>query len=275
MLLNYAGFVSVFSLNSSISLNSFRFGLTLILLASTAYTLGGILTSNLSDVSNDTDLYVLLNLQPLNHPDGHVRLTTNESEWEDALLVGEKALEERDEIEKTTPVLTKDSPGYLHQKIMSSSKKSKALSRFGYAEEQAARYLFRFVSVIETRIKIELENDYRKTTNKNQIATTCDANLANNTYNELCLNFGLTCNLYRKYRTYNGSCNNLKHPNRFGVAYNAFRRIIEPDYADGKYEERSKSKIPCCFRRTFFMFSTDDPKRFLLLLIRHPYILNC
>lgn len=40
------------------------------------------------------------------------------------------------------------------------------------------------------------------------------------------------------YRSFNGSCNNLKSPNRNGVAYQPFRRILQPEYSDGINEPR-------------------------------------
>lgn len=50
-----------------------------------------------------------------------------------------------------------------------------------------------------------------------------------------CENKKIDCNLFHKYRTFNGSCNNIKNPHSFGVAYTPFRRMLPPDYTDGKY----------------------------------------
>ena len=36
----------------------------------------------------------------------------------------------------------------------------------------------------------------------------------------------------KRYREYNGLCNNLQHP-YWGAALTAFRRLVPPDYADG------------------------------------------
>ena len=38
--------------------------------------------------------------------------------------------------------------------------------------------------------------------------------------------------LYLRYRTFDGSCNNLKHP-VWGSASFFYRRLLDPHYADG------------------------------------------
>lgn len=48
------------------------------------------------------------------------------------------------------------------------------------------------------------------------------------------------CNPFHKYRSYDGSCNNLRHPGTFGVAFRPFRRAVKAYYADGKSIIRSK-----------------------------------
>lgn len=88
-----------------------------------------------------------------------------------------------------------------------------------------------------------IRRNCRKTINKNKIIATCNADFINGTYPEFCINLELTCSLYNKYRSFNGSCNNLNYPDRFGVAYNSFRRIIQSDYADGKYNKWTISKV--------------------------------
>ncbi|CAG2056199.1 unnamed protein product, partial [Timema podura] len=43
------------------------------------------------------------------------------------------------------------------------------------------------------------------------------------------------------YRTSDGTCNNLNHPYKWGVALRPFRRVIQPDYADGVSAPRVSS----------------------------------
>ena len=47
------------------------------------------------------------------------------------------------------------------------------------------------------------------------------------------------CTFNTKYRTIDGSCNNLKLP-IWGMARTVFQRILSPDYNDGVYEPRFK-----------------------------------
>lgn len=42
------------------------------------------------------------------------------------------------------------------------------------------------------------------------------------------------CNPLHKYRSYDGNCNNLRHPGMFGVAFRPFRRAVKAFYADGE-----------------------------------------
>merc|ERR1712142_263788 len=51
------------------------------------------------------------------------------------------------------------------------------------------------------------------------------------------INRKITCPADDKYRTPDGSCNNLLHP-KFGAAGIAMRRFVPPAYADGKFEPR-------------------------------------
>lgn len=47
------------------------------------------------------------------------------------------------------------------------------------------------------------------------------------------------CDPNARYRTYDGSCNNLHHP-LWGKSFRAVGRFLEPDYADGKYNIRNE-----------------------------------
>lgn len=44
----------------------------------------------------------------------------------------------------------------------------------------------------------------------------------------------LKCSKSCTYRTYDGSCNNLKHPD-WGMTYSVHTRMAFPNYADGEY----------------------------------------
>lgn len=51
---------------------------------------------------------------------------------------------------------------------------------------------------------------------------------------EACADAGTSPCLPTPFRSADGSCNNLLHPFKWGVALRPFRRILPPDYADGK-----------------------------------------
>lgn len=42
----------------------------------------------------------------------------------------------------------------------------------------------------------------------------------------------MTCDSYAKYRTVNGSCNNLQNPT-WGASMTPFYRYIDPEFSDG------------------------------------------
>lgn len=63
----------------------------------------------------------------------------------------------------------------------------------------------------------------------------CGSPRRNGTYPEYCNKHFRLCNPKSRYRSFNGTCNNLRKPEIYGVAYTPFRRILPPDYADGIY----------------------------------------
>lgn len=42
-----------------------------------------------------------------------------------------------------------------------------------------------------------------------------------------------SCRRNDRYRTFDGTCNNLRHPS-WGMAASCFERLVDPDYSDGK-----------------------------------------
>ena len=51
------------------------------------------------------------------------------------------------------------------------------------------------------------------------------------------------CNFESRYRTYDGSCNNVRFP-KFGQQRRVYSRILVNDYDDGEDESQAPSRIP-------------------------------
>lgn len=130
----------------------------------------------------------------------------NDSQWQDAVDEGRMWFMEDEAAKRDLPPLQINSPSYKHQKTFSSLAKALKLSSTGYVNEFASKY---------TRSKYKHLKGL----------------LCNEEAKRMC-EIPVVCNKSEKYRSYDGSCNNLKFP--FGVAFRPFRRILPPDYADGR-----------------------------------------
>ena len=77
----------------------------------------------------------------------------------------------------------------------------------------------------------------------------------------LCLtNQEFDCDPKIKYRSLDGSCNNLENP-KWGSAYTAYSRLLFPQYADGKIH----------ILITYFPYQPLYLKKFLILLLGYHY----
>ncbi|KAF5294860.1 hypothetical protein FQA39_LY00344 [Lamprigera yunnana] len=167
--------------------------------------------SNSSSITFTNNTSLLLTLSwPITDRKEEPKCFNHEDLWQEALEFGSNALGKRDKLEEKIPTLEVNTPSYRHQKTFIASNKSRMLSRDGIIKENAWKYLMG---------------------KNNMFIRSCNKTLSN------------TSNIYsecesKKYRTYDGSCNNLKHPFSFGVALTSFRRALSPDYADGSSEPR-------------------------------------
>ncbi|KAK9890312.1 hypothetical protein WA026_010414 [Henosepilachna vigintioctopunctata] len=181
-------------------------------------------------------------------------ITSNDSsQWKAALLFGSKELDKKDNIELNTPTLPVDTPSYRHQKVTPTSIKALQLSRIGYLEEYGAKYMHRNGS-------------------KGAIMKICP-NVTSNYLDEFCQKSTITCNELQRYRSFDGTCNNLKNPDKFGTSFRPFRRAIAADYGDGISSPRvSKSGQPLPTARTVSLivhrpFYRDDVKFSVMLAV--------
>ncbi|XP_072402759.1 salivary peroxidase/catechol oxidase isoform X2 [Diabrotica undecimpunctata] len=190
---------------------------------------------------------------PLEDVNEEKKTLNNVELWNEAIEEGKKGLNQKDEIEKEVPSLNVQSPSYRHQRVTATHEKGRRLSRTGFVEEYATRYIHR-----------------NKTDNK-PVEVICENTLIST--NKLCENTRIECNKFHKYRSFNGSCNNLKKPQEYGVAFRRFRRMLPPDYADGISKPRiSKSGRPLPSSRTVSLivhrpFYRDDPKFSVMLAV--------
>ena len=130
-----------------------------------------------------------------------------------AIEAGKEALGDKDIIEETiivAPVL--NSPSYRHQRSVSTTHEARMASKRGYVEDHATRFLMK---------KFNSKRKYDKR-----------RDIGSGPSSKLQIEKKLICDMESKYRTYNGTCNNRKHP-RWGSAYIPFRRALNPDYCDG------------------------------------------
>lgn len=129
-----------------------------------------------------------------------------------AIEAGKEALGDKDIIEATIVAPALNTPSYRHQKSVSTTREARMASKRGYVEDHATRYLMK-------KYNIERKYDKRR-------------DVGGGPSSKLHLEKQLDCGSPMKYRTYDGTCNNQKHP-RWGSSYIPFRRALNPDYCDG------------------------------------------
>lgn len=146
-------------------------------------------------------------------------------EIKDALKFGKMALGDKEMIEEiiTAPIV--NSPTFRHQKAVSTSSFARKEGSRGYVEDHATRFLAKKIN-------------YQKKNGRSDIGKGPSTNLAKEN--------DFSCQSNRLYRTFDGSCNNKKHP-RWGSSFINFRRALNPDYCDGISAPRcahDNSKLP-------------------------------
>ncbi|CAH2103017.1 unnamed protein product [Euphydryas editha] len=133
-----------------------------------------------------------------------------------AVLKGKEALKKRKLLESTLKPLDSNSPASRAQRAAATSSTVKPLAEAAFAAEEATRVLI-------------------NGTDKALIATSVGLGPnTNNSFEEpaYCRPPTAPC-VISKYRTQDGTCNNLDNPLTWGVANTPFRRVLPADYGDG------------------------------------------
>ncbi|XP_049961570.1 uncharacterized protein LOC126481680 isoform X1 [Schistocerca serialis cubense] len=148
------------------------------------------------------------------------------SEVEAAVSAGRGALSERDAVEAKAPPLAVTAPAYRAQQALHTTAKARELGRAGYVLDVASK-----------RIAADRGVKAGSLMARGPIVA------ADFLPPEACadgLSDSYSC-VATPFRSLDGTCNNLQHPQSWGVAYRPFRRILPPDYGDGVSSPRRAS----------------------------------
>ncbi|XP_068626345.1 peroxidase [Battus philenor] len=133
-----------------------------------------------------------------------------------AVSAGKEALMKRKQIETTLTPLPMDTPAARAQRAAATSAAVKPLAETAFAVEHATRVLAN-------------GTDPALRSGGVGVGPSTNGSFTEPAY---CRPPTEPCVL-SKYRTQDGTCNNLEHPLRWGVSNTPFRRALPPDYGDG------------------------------------------
>lgn len=170
-------------------------------------------------------------------------------QMQDAIAWSRQAIDRT--INETTdgPHLPVDSPSYRHQQSIRTSAMAVKLASIGLLGETITKHVSKDISV-------------KGSIGKGPAFTSCD---------EDSVAESMAC-VSSPYRTYDGACNNQKHKD-WGVGMHAFRRELEPNYADGISAPRasmdgtelpSAREVSVTIHRPVYR---DDPKFTVMLAV--------
>ncbi|XP_072947670.1 salivary peroxidase/catechol oxidase-like [Epargyreus clarus] len=133
-----------------------------------------------------------------------------------AVLQGKEALKARQDLESLRKPLDKDSPARRAQRAAATSPKVKPMAETAFATEEATKALLN-------------GTDASQRSGGVGIGPSTEGSFPEPLY---CTIAPAPC-VPSKYRTQDGSCNNLNNSLRWGVSNTPFRRVLPPDYGDG------------------------------------------
>ncbi|KAJ0182823.1 hypothetical protein K1T71_002192 [Dendrolimus kikuchii] len=133
-----------------------------------------------------------------------------------AIVRGKAALKELKKVENLRKPLDGYTPANRAQRAAATSEDVKPLADGAYAAEEATRALVNGTDISKRKGGVGV------------------GPLINGTFIQprYCLAKPPPCPP-SKYRSQDGSCNNLQHPYLWGVSHTPFRRVLPPDYGDG------------------------------------------
>lgn len=126
-----------------------RFSITTLLLTISTYAFRDIFApeedNSNNSMKNATEILNLMYVLP--DSSRHRLILQDETEWNKALAAGKEALN-LNEMSKEMPKLDKYMPSYRHQKLFPNSTKVRNITRFGFCEQEATKYLTKYFSYI-------------------------------------------------------------------------------------------------------------------------------
>ncbi|XP_050539391.1 lactoperoxidase-like isoform X2 [Daktulosphaira vitifoliae] len=140
-----------------------------------------------------------------------------------AVEEGYKSLKAKEDLEKNFPTIDEGTPSYRHQQVMKSGPESIRIARHGYIENIATEKL-------RAALNISKENNVIISSPNITIFTKPECN--NRT--------PIDCQVQSRYRTVDGTCNNILEPRR-GSSLTPYRRVIPADYSDGVWKPRKST----------------------------------
>lgn len=164
------------------------------------------------DVQGPNDLFISFPL--VDEPETNWTMQEpTESDMKEAIDAGTKALGDKEILEALIIAPAVDTPTYRHQRgAVSTSPVARMASKRGFVEDHATQFL-------ATKFNSKRSYDRRRDVGRGP-----NSKLDNRK--------DFVCGEPASYRSYDGSCNNLKNP-KWGSSFIPFRRALNPDYCDG------------------------------------------
>ena len=182
------------------------------LVVSISYSISRSAMNNSTISDHPPNLVQSTGLRPNSYSSDSIPTSLSEEEMIEGIQAGNEAIQNRIISDSTTKPLPSPSPDFRHQFAVSTSLKAGELALAGIAEIAATK---------------KIESSRSSLGKPSSMGSYFNGGWAPQ---GSCKEFtNITCRP-RKFRTYDGTCNN---PNQWGSAMSPYRRILPPAYADG------------------------------------------